>query len=156
MPLSKEMNSIWLKASSLVAQTRKNLPAMQETQVQSLGKEYLPGGGNGNPLEDSCLENPMDRGAWWATVHRGHKESDMTEWLTLSLSHSLKHKAQFSVWNTKMAYSHNEDKTLQSLPSRSPGRQIITFKLQSQDGIAEVICLSAPISLCKPAPHLSV
>ena len=29
-----------------------------------------PGGGNGNPLQDSCLENPMDRGAWWATVHR--------------------------------------------------------------------------------------
>ena len=29
-----------------------------------------PGGGDGNPLHDSCLENPMDRGAWWATVHR--------------------------------------------------------------------------------------
>ena len=35
---------------------------MQETGVQS------PGGGNGNPLQYSCLENPMDRGAWWATV----------------------------------------------------------------------------------------
>ena len=29
-----------------------------------------PGGGHGNPLQDSCLENPMDRGAWWAIVHR--------------------------------------------------------------------------------------
>ena len=29
-----------------------------------------PGGGHGNPLQYSCLENPMDRGAWWATVHR--------------------------------------------------------------------------------------
>ena len=29
----------------------------------------FPGGGNGNPLQYSCLENPMDRGAWWATVH---------------------------------------------------------------------------------------
>ena len=28
-----------------------------------------PGGGHGNPLQCSCLENPMDRGAWWATVH---------------------------------------------------------------------------------------
>ena len=28
-----------------------------------------PGEGNGNPLQNSCLENPMDRGAWWATVH---------------------------------------------------------------------------------------
>ena len=29
-----------------------------------------PGEGNGNPLQYSCLENPMDRGAWWVTVHR--------------------------------------------------------------------------------------
>ena len=28
-----------------------------------------PGGGNGNPLQYCCLENPMDRGAWWATIH---------------------------------------------------------------------------------------
>ena len=28
------------------------------------------GGGHGNPLQDSCLENPMDRGAWWSAVHR--------------------------------------------------------------------------------------
>ena len=28
-----------------------------------------PGGGHGNPLQYSCLENPMDRGAWWSTVH---------------------------------------------------------------------------------------
>ena len=30
----------------------------------------IPGVGHGNPLQDSCLENLMDRGAWWATVHR--------------------------------------------------------------------------------------
>ena len=32
------------------------------------GSGRSPGGGNGNPLQDSCLRNPMDRGAWWATV----------------------------------------------------------------------------------------
>ena len=37
----------------------------------------FPGGGNGNPLQHSCSENPLDRRAWWATVH-----GDMTEWLT--------------------------------------------------------------------------
>ena len=35
-----------------------------------LGSGRSPGEGNGNPLQYSCLENPMDRGAWWATVHR--------------------------------------------------------------------------------------
>ena len=34
-----------------------------------LGWGRSPGVGNGNPLQYSCLENPMDRGAWWATVH---------------------------------------------------------------------------------------
>ena len=51
----------------------KNLPAMQETQVRSL--DLLdPGEGSGNPLHYSHLGNPMDRGAWWATVH-GVKKS---------------------------------------------------------------------------------
>ena len=37
-----------------------------------------PGEGNGNPFQHSCLENPMDRGAWWATFH-GVAESDEIE-----------------------------------------------------------------------------
>ena len=35
-----------------------------------------PGEGNGNLLQYSCLENPMDRGTWWATVHGVARESD--------------------------------------------------------------------------------
>ena len=50
--------------ASLAAQRVKNPPAMQETQVQSLGQEDSPGKGNGNPFQYSCLENSMDRGAW--------------------------------------------------------------------------------------------
>ena len=42
----------------------ENLPAMPEAQVQSLGGEDFPGEGNGNQLQYSCLENPLDRGAW--------------------------------------------------------------------------------------------
>ena len=47
----------------------KNLPEMQEMQVQSLGQKDTLEKGNGNPLQYSCLGNSMDRGAWWAIVH---------------------------------------------------------------------------------------
>ena len=43
------------------------------------GSGRSPGIGNGNPLQYSCLGNPMDRGAWRATVHGVAKESDATE-----------------------------------------------------------------------------
>ena len=46
------------------------------------GSGKCPGGINGNPLQYSCLENHMDRGAWWAIVHRVEKESDTTERLS--------------------------------------------------------------------------
>ena len=55
--------------ASLVAQLVKNLPALWETWIQSLAWEETPGEGNGTPLQYSCLENPMDREAWWATGH---------------------------------------------------------------------------------------
>ena len=46
------------------------------------GSERYPGEGNGYLLLYSCLGNLMDRGAWWAIIHGGRKELDMTEWLT--------------------------------------------------------------------------
>ena len=58
--LSPSMVRFWI---SLVAQTVKNLPAVQETWVRSLGSGRSPREGNGYPLRYSCLENPMDRGA---------------------------------------------------------------------------------------------
>ena len=45
--------------------------------ISVLGRS--PGGKHSNPFQYSCLENPVDRGAWWATVHGGHKKSDKTE-----------------------------------------------------------------------------
>ena len=43
------------------------------------GSGRSPGGGNGNPLQYSCLKNPMDRGVWQASVHGVSKELDMNE-----------------------------------------------------------------------------
>ena len=59
--------------ASPVGSVVKYLPAVPETQeiwVQSLGQEDPLEGEHGNPLQYSCLENAMDRGTSWATVHR--------------------------------------------------------------------------------------
>jgi len=55
--------------ASLVAQMLKNLPANAGDVGSVPGLGRSPGEGNGNPLQYTCLENPMDRGVWWATVH---------------------------------------------------------------------------------------
>ena len=52
-----------------MAQMVKNLPAVQETQVQSLGWEDSPGEGNGYPLLYLYLKSLMDRGACWTTIY---------------------------------------------------------------------------------------
>ena len=51
----------------------KNPPANARDTGPIPGWERCPGEGNGNQNQYSCLGNPMDRGAWWDTVHGGHK-----------------------------------------------------------------------------------
>ena len=67
---------ICLRASFL-AQLVKNTPS-NAGDIRDLGSIPGSGEGNGNPLQYSCLENPTDRGAWQAIVHR-ITESDTTE-----------------------------------------------------------------------------
>ena len=55
--------------ASLIAQSVKNLPAMQETWGSIPGSGRSPGEGNDNSSQYSCGQNSMDRGAWEATVH---------------------------------------------------------------------------------------
>jgi len=65
------MNMVYMDfpSGSAVKESTCNAGAVGDVgSIPELGKS--PGGGNGNPLQYSCLENPMDRGAWWATVHR--------------------------------------------------------------------------------------
>ena len=57
----------------------KNLPAMQTGSIPRLGRS--PGEGNGNPLQYSCLENPMDKEAWQATVHGIKSQTQLSDML---------------------------------------------------------------------------
>ena len=66
--------------ASLVAQMVKNLPTMEETWVRSLG--WDAGGGHGNPLQYSCLENPHGQRSLVGYSPWSHKELDTTEWLS--------------------------------------------------------------------------
>ena len=71
--------SLATERAFLVAQSVKNLLAMQEITCNAGDLILIPGlgrsseKGNGNPLHCSCLENPTDRGTWWAMVHRDTK-----------------------------------------------------------------------------------
>ena len=74
MELAGTMAYVGFPASSMV----KNLPANAGDVGLIPGSRRSPGEGNGNLLQYPCLGNPMDRGAWWATVHGVTKESDTT------------------------------------------------------------------------------
>ena len=67
--------------ASLVAQRVKSLPAVQETCVRSLGREDPLEKDMATPLQYSCLENPMDRGAWWA-IYPVHGLTESRTWLS--------------------------------------------------------------------------
>ena len=67
------------KWASQVVLAVKNPPANARDMGSIPGSGRPPGGGRGNPLQYSCLENPIDRGAWWAIVHRVPEKSDTTE-----------------------------------------------------------------------------
>ena len=77
-----------------MAQVVKNSPA-NSGYIRDAGlipgSEKSPGEGNGNPLQYSCLENPLDRGAWWATVHGVAKGRTRLKWLST-------HTLFISIW----------------------------------------------------------
>ena len=92
--------SYWLTPTraSQVALVVENPPAnagdlREAGSIPGLGR--CPGRGHGNPLQCSCLENPMDRGTWWATVHRVTKSRTQLKWLNI---HAHNPNKQGCVW----------------------------------------------------------
>ena len=75
----KTKKILYVKGASQVALAVKNLPA---DAGDTRGVGSIPGEGSGNPLQYTCLENPMDRGAWQATVHRVTKSQTWLKWLS--------------------------------------------------------------------------
>ena len=78
----------------------KNPPAMQETQclIPELGRSS--GEGNGNSLQYSCLENPMDRGAWLQSMGSQRVRHDWSDWAQNATQHKVgKFFSQWKSWN---------------------------------------------------------
>ena len=83
----------------------KELTCLRRLDVRNAclipGLKRSPGGGHRNPLQNSCLENPMERGAWWATVHVVAKS-----WIQLKLlstqacTHKIYHLNHFPMYSS--------------------------------------------------------
>ena len=83
--------------ASQVALVVKNLPATMEDvdrDVRSIpGSERAPAGGHGKPLQCSCLKNPMNRGAWQATVHStADSQTGLKQWHSSTVPRSMAKK----------------------------------------------------------------
>ena len=86
---------------------------MQETQVWSLGWKDSPGGRNGNPIQYSCLGNPMDRGAWQGTAHGVTKELDVTYQLNNNnWTHTHTHTYTHTHTHDGILFSHKKEGSL--------------------------------------------
>ena len=99
----------WYQGASQVALVVKNQPASAEAtgdagSIPGLGRS--PGGRHGNPLQCSCLQDPMDRGAWPAIVHNIAKELDTTE-VTQHSTAQYGISVNFLVSNTILSEDNN-------------------------------------------------
>ena len=98
----------------------KNLPAQAGDMCSIPRLERSPGKENSNPLQYSCLENPMDRGAWWAAVHGVAKELDTTQWLNnnFTMKYWIAHGIFWILywkWKTEWLYEYVNRMTVVSI-----------------------------------------
>ena len=112
--------------ASLVAQSVKCLPAMQETWVLSLGWEDCPGGGHGNWCQYSCLENPHGQRSLAGYSPWGHKELDMTEQLSTAqhIQSNRRHCIKYNIVWSKQYYELSVIFSIFSREKKMPSRGI--------------------------------
>ena len=110
------------------------------------GSGSSPGGGNGNPLQYSCLENRMDRGAWWATVHGVAKSWTRLSDLTYLLTYLTCPRSQTWKWWGRCVH-----------PQSPPRRDVLGCRgqpsflsSQSLNSDNEVPCQGCSDQLCPP------
>ena len=85
----------------------KKIPAANAGDVGSIpGSGRFPGEGNGNPFQYSCLENPMDRGAWQATVHGVAKSQTQQEGLSMHSHNQLTGLGKFKENNIIILFTY--------------------------------------------------
>ena len=103
---------IWIQAGFPGGSVVKNLPANagDATDAGSIpGSGKSPGGEHGNPLQYSCLKNPMDKTAWWATVHRVTKRwTRFSDWTKITSNAYNAHIA--SSWYMLLMMMNNGDR----------------------------------------------
>ena len=103
--------------------------------IPGLGRS--PGGGHGNPLQYSCLENPMDRGVWWATVYRVTKSQIWLKWLSTH--------GPIIVWNRALL---RPNRVLLEMEFSSPQEHSQKNKLPQFDFSPEPFIPTWGMSLC--------
>ena len=125
----------------------KNPPASAGDAGSIPGLGRFPGEGNGNPLQYSCLENPMNRGAWGTTVHGVAKESDMTKRLSTA-SDQIRSVAQLCPTLC--------DPMNRSTPGLPVHHQLLEFTETHVHRVSDAIQPSHPLSSpSPPAPNPS-
>ena len=108
-----------------------------ETQVWPPESGRSPGGGHGNPLQYSCLENPTDRGAWQATVHRGAKS--LTRLKRLS-THTHEETDSSVVFHYATLHLFTNLTSIYFIPHYSMNLQAVDFQR------CEHVCVSSHVS----------
>ena len=114
--------------SPLLPQTVENLPAMQDTQVRPLGQDRSPGEGKDNPPQRSCLERPVDRGAWLpqSLGSRRIKDNRVTTFLSIHVT------TDFCYYFLKISLSLSLSLFSEENPKYSNGRLDNEYKQSSQ------------------------